>query len=69
MPLSPHMTVAQRIQTVEDALERLFSRRHGFDIEPDGDGLTLYVVDPNRPYEARTGVSLFALARELEAML
>lgn len=67
--LAPELTVMQRVQVVEDALERLFRHRYGFDIEHDAEGRILYVADPVDPESTRTGISLFSLARELEAML
>lgn len=69
MPLSPDMTVMQRVQVVEDALQRTFRHRYGFDVEPDGEGLVLWVVDPQGRHGVRTGIALFDLAREMEALL
>lgn len=64
-------TPIQRIQMLEDALEKVLDRGPEMSVEMFGPGEAMHVYvccDPNEPF-TRVAHSLHTIARELEALL
>lgn len=70
MPLTPDMSIPERITAIEDALAQVLNRGPQMSVEPcepPGDR-AVYVID--QPYDqSRTKFSLYQMARELEVLL
>lgn len=60
----------QRVQLIEEALEKVLDRGPEMSVEPFGNGEPMHVFVLHRPYDdSRTAYSLHQLAKELEALL
>lgn len=64
-------SIAQRVQMIEEALEKVLDRGSEMSVEPGpvpGEAMHVWVLET--PYDdSRTGYSLHVIARELEALL
>ncbi len=60
----------QRIQMLEEALEKVLDRGPEMSVEPYAPGEAMHVYVINGPYgDVRIAHSIYVIARELEAML
>lgn len=60
----------QRVQLIEEALEKVLDRGPEMSVEPFVSGESMHVFVLQRPHDdSRTAYSLHQLAKELEALL
>lgn len=71
MPLSPDMTIHQRVAVIAEALARVLDRHPVISVEATGPASTdlgIYVLSEAYS-DARTCIEIDDLAREMEALL
>lgn len=64
-------TPFQRVQMIEEELEKVLNRGPEMSVESAGDGEAMHVFVIANPWgdDTRTAYSLYEIARELEALL